>query len=169
MLMCNGAPKVRWGAASADSLVRGKKLRVELLVYLCHFLTGEAAGGGEIGDRFEVVIVSTRQAPVEHAPCRVADVLETVHDVARDEDEGAGANRRGLATDSHLIGALDDEKYFFLVEMDVVSRAFTGFQPPHEDRDSAAAGLGGEEYFHVEAEGLDRKRLFGLDDDGLQR
>ena len=101
-------------------------------------------------------------------PCRVADVLEAVHDVAWDEDDGAGAGRRGLATDGHLIGALDDEKYFFLVKMDVVGRAFTGFQPPHEDRDSAAGGLGGEEYFHVEAERLDRQRLFGLDDGGLQ-
>jgi hypothetical protein len=40
---------------SAASSVRGKKLRVELFVYLCDLLTGEAAGGGEVGDRFEVV------------------------------------------------------------------------------------------------------------------
>jgi len=40
--------------------------------------------------------------------------------------------------------------------------------PPREDRDGAAGGLGGEEYFHVEAEGLDRQRLVGLDDGGLQ-
>ena len=148
--------------------MRGKELRVELLVYLCHFLTGEAAAGGEIGDRFEVMIVSTRQAPVEHAPCRVPDVLEAVHDVARDEDDGAGADRRGLVTDGHLIGALDDEEHFFPIKMDMVARAFTGFYVPHEDRDSAAGGLGGEEHFQVEAERLDRQRLFGLDDDGLQ-
>ena len=91
-----------------------------------------------------------------------------MHRSARNKDDGAGANRRGLTTDGHLIGAIDDEKYFFLVEMDVVAWAFTGFQPPHEDRDGAAGGLGGKEYFHVEAEGLDRQRLFGLDDDGLQ-
>ena len=101
-------------------------------------------------------------------PCRVADVLEAVHDVARDEDDGAGADRRGLVTDGQLIDALDDEEHFFLVEMDVVGWAFTGFVPSHDDRDGAAGGLGGEEYFHVEAEGLDRHRLFGLDDGGLQ-
>src|SRR5438128_7596109 len=95
----------------ACSSVRRKEVRVELLIYLHHLLAGEAAAGGEFGDRFEVVILSTRQAPVEHAPCRVADVLEAVHDVARDEDDGAGADRRGLVTDGHLIGALDDEKY----------------------------------------------------------
>jgi hypothetical protein len=59
-------------------------------------------------------------------------------------------------------------KNIFLVEMNVTSRAFAGFDPPHEDRDSATGGLGGKEYFHVEAEGLDRQRLFGLDDGGLQ-
>ncbi len=134
--------------------MRRKDLRVELLVYLHYLLAGEAAAGCEFADRFEVVVLSTRQAPVEHAPCRVADVLEAVHDVARDEDDGAGAGPRGLVTDGHLIGALDDEKYFFLVEMDVVGRAFTGFEPRHEDRDSAAGGLGGEEHFQVEAEGL---------------
>jgi len=161
-------PQVRWGAVSADSSVRGKELRVELLVYLHHLLAGEAAVGGEFGDRFEVVIVSTRQAQVEYAPRRVADVLEAMHHVARDKDDRAGACRRGLATDGHFIGALDDEEHFFLVEMDMVPRAFTGFDPPHEDRDSAAGGLGGEEYFHVEAERLDRQRLFGRDDGGLQ-
>jgi hypothetical protein len=31
--------------------------------------------------------------------------------------------------------------------MDVVGRAFTGFVPPHDDRDGAAGGLGREEYF----------------------
>ena len=73
-----------------------------------------------------------------------------------------------VATDGHFMGALDDEEHFFLVEMDMVPRAFTGFDPPHEDRDSAAGGLGGEEYFHVEAERLDRQRLFARDDGGLQ-
>jgi PAS domain S-box-containing protein len=33
-----------------------------------------------------------------------------------------------------------------------------------KDRNSAAGGLGGKQYFHVEAEGLERKRLFGFDD-----
>ena len=91
------------------------------LIYLHHFFGGEVAAGGEVGDRFEVVILSTRQAPVEHAPCRVADVLEAVHDVARDEDDGAGAGRRGLVTDGQFKGAFDDEEYFFLVEMDVIA------------------------------------------------
>ena len=65
-------PSSAMGAVSAARSVRGKELRVELLVYLHHLLAGEAAAGGEFGDRFEVVILSTRQAPVEHAPlsCR---------------------------------------------------------------------------------------------------
>src|SRR5882724_1729222 len=57
---------------------------------------------------------------------------------------------------------------FLLLEMDVVGRAFTGFVARHDDRDGATGGLGGEEYVHVEAEGLDRQRLVGLDDGGLQ-
>src|SRR5947209_5521616 len=68
-----------------------------------------------------------------------------------------------------LIGALEDEEHFFLPEMDVVGRALAGFVAPHEDRDGTTGGLGGEEDFHVEAEGLDRQRLFGLDDGGLHR
>ncbi len=70
--------------------------------------------------RFEVVVLSARQAPVEHARRRVADVLEAVHHVARDEDDGARAGRRGLVPDGQLMGALEDEEYFFLVEMNVV-------------------------------------------------
>ena len=53
------------------------------------FSTVRPPPAGEVGDRFEVVVLSTRQGPVEHAPRRVADVLEAVHDVARDEDDGA--------------------------------------------------------------------------------
>ena len=81
--------------------------------------------------------------------------------------DGAGPSRRGLATDSQFNGALDDEEHFFPIKMDMVARAFTGFYVPHEDRDSAAGGLGGKEYFQIEAERLDRKRLFGPDDGGL--
>src|SRR5437667_239551 len=125
--------------------------------------------GGKVGDRLEVLVLTTRQAPVEHARRRVADVPEAVHHVARDEDDGAGADRGGPVTDGQLIGALDDEEHFFLVEMNVIRRAFTGFVPPHDDRDGAASGLGGEEYFHVEPEGLDRLRLFGRDDRSVQR
>src|SRR5882724_9932110 len=99
--------------ASFCGSVRGKERRVELLVYLCDLLAG-AAARAEFRDRLEVVILSTRQAPVEHARRRVADVLEPVHHVARDEDDGAGAGRRGLIPDGQLIGALDDEEYLFL-------------------------------------------------------
>src|SRR5262245_56351758 len=138
------------------SSLRVKKLCVEPFVYLHHLLVGEAAVCCKFGDGFEVMILSTRQGPVEHAPGSIADVLEAVHDVARDEDDGAGAGRRGLAADGDFIGAFDDEEYFFLVEMDVISRALTGFDPSHEDRDSATGSFGGKEYFHVEAERLDR-------------
>ena len=168
--MRNGGlpPSSAMGAVTAARLVRSKELRVVPLIYLHHFFGGEVAAGGEVGDRFEVVVLSARQTPVEHAPCRVANVLEAVHHVARDEDDGAGAGRRCLATDGQFKNAFDDEEYFFLVEMNVISRAFAWFDPPHEHRERAARGLGGEEYFQVEAEGLDRQRLFGLDDDGLQ-
>jgi hypothetical protein len=77
---------------SARSSVPGREVRVELLAYLRRLLASEAVAGGELGDRFEVVVLPTRQAPVEHARRRVADVLEAVHHVARDEDDGTGAN-----------------------------------------------------------------------------
>src|SRR5262249_10167708 len=54
------------------------------------------------------------------------------------------------------------------VEMDMVGRAFAGLVPRHDDRGGAAGGLGGEEHSHVEAERLDRQRLFGRNDSGLQ-
>src|SRR5262245_29647310 len=105
------------------SSLRVKKLCVEPFVYLHHLLVGEAAVCCKFGDRFEVMILSTRQAPVEHARRRVTDILETMHRVARDEDDSTGTGRCGMATDDHLIGALDYEKHFFLAEMDVVGRA----------------------------------------------
>src|SRR5262249_55326297 len=104
------------------------------------------------GDRFEVVVLSARQAPVEHARNCVADVLETVHDVSRDEHDGPGTGRRRVAIDGQFINPFEDEEYFFLVEMDVLGRAFARFVPYHENREGAASGLGGEEYFHIEAE-----------------
>src|SRR5262245_24785698 len=152
-----------WGS------MRGRKVRVELLADLHRLFVGEAAAGGEFGDRFEVAVLPARQGQVEDARRRVADVLDTMHSVARDGDDGARASRRSLVADGHLTGALDDEEQFFLVGMDVVRRTFTGFEPSHDDRDGAAGGLAGEEYSHVEAEGLDRQRLFGFDDGGLQR
>jgi hypothetical protein len=120
-------------------------------------------------DRLEVVVLPARQGPVKHACRRVADVLEAMDDVARDEDEGAGTGRRGLVADGHLIGALDDEEDFFLVGMNMVGRAFAGLVPAHDDRRGAAGGLGAEEHFHVEPEGLDRQRMLGLDDCSFQR
>lgn len=79
-----GAP----GSFPPSGSVRGQEVRVELLVYLHHLLAGEAPAGGEFRDSFEVVILSTRQAPVEHARRRVANVPEAVDHVARDEDDG---------------------------------------------------------------------------------
>src|SRR5262249_26138511 len=149
--------------------VRGGEIRVDLLAYLHHPLAAEAVARGELGDRFEVVILSARQAPVEHTRRRVANVLERMDHVARDEYNGASACRIRFATDRQFIGALDDEEYLFLVEMAVVRRAFTGFVPSHQDRNGAAGGLGGEEYSHVEAKRLDGQRLFEVDNGGLQR
>src|SRR5215510_6715082 len=151
IIFSNFPPAIRLG--KKDS-VRAKEIRVELLADLHHLLATETVAGSESGDFFEVVVLSTRQGPVEHARRCVADVLEAMHHVARDEDDSAQTDRRSLATDGQLIGALDDEEHLFLAEMDVVGRAFTGFVPRHEDRDGAAGGLSGKQYFHVEAEGL---------------
>jgi len=79
-----------------------------------------------------------------------------------------GTRLGGLTADGHLIEPLDDEQNFFLFEMDMVGRAFAGLVPGHDDRGGAAGGLGGEEHSHVEAERLDRQRLLGRDDSGLQ-
>src|SRR5262249_10625348 len=82
---------------SLSYLLRGREVRVELFADRHHPLACEAVAGGEIGDRFEVVVLSTGQTPVEQARRRVADVLETVHDVARDEHDGPATARPGLA------------------------------------------------------------------------
>src|SRR5262249_12518451 len=94
--------------------------------------------------------------------------LEAVRDVARDEDVAAGTSLGGLIGDGHLIEALDDEQNLFLFEMDMVGWAFAGLVPRQDDRGDAAGGLGGEEHIHVEAERLDRQRLFGRNDSGMQ-
>src|SRR5262249_62001305 len=72
--------------------VRGREVRVEPLADLHHALAGEPVARCELRDRFEVVVLSTRQAPVEHARRRVADVLEAVHHVAWDEDDRPGTD-----------------------------------------------------------------------------
>ena len=63
MLDVRRHPQSAMGVASADFLVRDQELRVVPLIYLHHFFRGEVAAGGEVGDRFEVEILSTRQAP----------------------------------------------------------------------------------------------------------
>src|SRR5262245_66695863 len=85
------------------------EVRVELPADLHHPLAGEAVVPGEFGDGFEVVILSTRQAPVEHARRRVTYVLETMHHVARDEYNRARAYRLRFASNRQFIAALDDE------------------------------------------------------------
>src|SRR5215813_1237091 len=159
-------------AATAESTRQGarhsgldREVGIERLADLDHLLAGETAAGGELGHRFEVMILPTRQAPSQHASRDAADVLEAVHDVARDEDDAAGTRLGGLIAD---IEPLDDEQNLFLFEMDMVGRAFAGLVPRHDDRGDAAGGLGGEEHSHVEAERLDRQRLFGRNDSGLQ-
>src|SRR5262245_34026361 len=114
------------------------------------------------------MVLPTRQAPAQHASRDAADVLEAVHDVARDEDDADWTRLGGLIADGHLIEALDDEQNLFLFKMDMVGRAFAGLVPRHDDRGGAAGGLGGEEHIHVEAERLDRQCLFGRNDGGLQ-
>src|SRR5262249_59406698 len=84
------------------------------------------------------------------------------------EDDAAGTGLGGLIADGHLIEALDDEQNLFLFEMDMVWRAFARLVPRHDDRGGAAGGLGGEEHIHVEAERLDRQRLFGRNNGRLQ-
>src|SRR5262249_49813450 len=69
-----------WGSPPPPcSSVSGREVRVEPLAYLYHLLAGEASAGGEFGHGFEVAVLSTRQAPVEHARRRVTDILEAVH------------------------------------------------------------------------------------------
>src|SRR5215813_14762498 len=113
------------------------KFSVELFADLHHLFAAEAAASREVGDRLEVVVLTTRQAPVEHAPGRLADVLEAVNHIARDEDDGAGTGRRGLAPDGQLVGAFENEEHFLLAEVKVVRRTFPGLVPRHEDRDDA--------------------------------
>src|SRR6516162_3230729 len=95
-----------------------REVGIERLADLHYLLAGETAAGGELGDRFEVMILPTRQAPGQHASRGAADVLEAVHDVARDEDDAAGTGLGGLIGDGHFIEALDDEQNLFLFEMD---------------------------------------------------
>src|SRR6185436_8646200 len=109
----------------------------------------------ELGDRFEILVLSAQQAPVEHARGRLTYVLEAVYHVARDEDDRPGSRGRGLVTHGQLVHSLYDEEHLFLTEVDVVGRTFAGLVPPHEDRDGTASGLGGEEHFQVEAEGFE--------------
>src|SRR6516225_8727175 len=89
------------------------------------------------------MVLPTRQAPAQHASRDAADVLEAVHDVARDEDDAAGTGLGGLIADGHLIEALDDEQNLFLFEMDMGRRAFAGLVPRHDDRGGAAGASGG--------------------------
>src|SRR5262249_26142516 len=136
-----------------------RQVGIERLADLHHLLAGKTPAGGELGDRFEVMILPTRQAPGQHASPAAAADLEAVPDVARDEDVAAGTSLGGLIGDGHLIEALDDEQNLFLFEMDMVGWAFAGLVPRQDDRGDAAGGLGGEEHIHVEAEMLERQRL----------
>src|SRR5499426_2637220 len=162
-------------AAAAESTRQGarhsgldREVCIKRLADLHYLLAGKTAAGGKLGDRFEVMVLPTRQAPAQHASRDAADVLEAVYDVARDEDDAAGTHRGGLIADGHLIEALDDEQNLFLFKMDMIGRAFARLVPRHDDRGGAAGGLGREEHIHVEAERLDRQRLFGRNDSGLQ-
>src|SRR6516225_11316935 len=100
-----------------------REVGIEPLADFHHILAGEISAGGELRDRFEVMVLPTRQAPAQHSSREVADVLEAVDDVARDVDDAARTGRGGLIADGHLIEALDDEQKLFLLEMDMVGRA----------------------------------------------
>jgi hypothetical protein len=65
---------------------------------------------------FEIMVLSARQAPVKHARGRTPDIFDLCTTFARDEDHGAGADRRGLAIAGQLTGVLDDEEHFFPAE-----------------------------------------------------
>src|SRR5215471_4895612 len=113
-----GSVNVRIAPKSTDVLrcreARGisrldREVGIERLANFHHLLAGEISAGGELGDRFEVMVLPTRQAPAQHSSRDVADVLEAVDDVARDEDDAARTGRGGLVADGHLVEALDDE------------------------------------------------------------
>src|SRR5262249_35633683 len=95
-----------------------REVGIERLADLHHLLASETAAGGKLGDRVEVMVLSTRQAPAQQASSHAADVLEAVHDGARDEYNAAGTHLGCLTADGHLIEALDDEQNLFLFEMD---------------------------------------------------
>src|SRR5499427_10371312 len=145
-----------------------REVGIERLTDLYYLLAGETAAGRKLRDSFEVTVLPTRQAPAQHTSRDAADVLKAMHDVARDEDDAAGTSLDGLTADGHLIATLDDEQNLFLFEMDMGGRPFARLVPRHDDRGGAAGGLGGEEHIHVEAERLDRQRLFGRNDGGLE-
>jgi hypothetical protein len=65
-------------AVISTRLVRGREVRIEVLAYLQRLLAGEAVVGDEFGDHFEVVVLSTREAPVEHARRRVGPGCSTI-------------------------------------------------------------------------------------------
>ena len=55
---------------------------IERLADFHHLLAGEISAGGELGDRFEVMVLPPRQAPTQHSSRGVADVLEAVRAVS---------------------------------------------------------------------------------------
>src|SRR5262252_10978467 len=100
-----------------------REVGIERLTDLYYLLAGETAAGRKLRDSFEVTVLPARQAPAQHASCDEADVLEAMHDVARDEDDAAGTGLGSLIADGHLIENLDDEQHLFLFKMDVVGWA----------------------------------------------
>src|SRR5258708_14251817 len=108
------------GGSLSRALMGVREVRVELPADLQGLLAGEAAVRRKLGDRLEVMVLSARQAPVEHARLCVADILEAVHRIARDEDDRAGAGGRRPDADRQLIRAPDDEEHLGLAEMYVV-------------------------------------------------
>src|SRR5262245_63133754 len=93
-----------WTSAS----VQGGKVGIELPADLQGLFVREAVAGRKFRDRLEVVVLSARQAPVEHPRRRVSDVLEPVHYVPRDEHDRAGAGRRRPTIDGQLVETLEN-------------------------------------------------------------
>jgi hypothetical protein len=73
---------------------RRGEVRVERLADLHHLLAGEAAAGGEVGDRFEVAVLSARQAPVERIGALHGHVTAKLLGRDRDEERYGHGYRR---------------------------------------------------------------------------
>ena len=91
------------------------ELRREFLVDRGEFLRIEAALGLHLVNCLKVVAVVAGDGPFEHSAGRAGDIAESMHGVARDEDQRVGADGRFVSGDGKFVGAIQDVEVFFPV------------------------------------------------------